>query len=44
MFIFRPAKECSPAHVDFTPFDIDQFLMEKLLREVDIDPKIIQLY
>uniref|UniRef100_A0A0K0CVJ2 UDG domain-containing protein n=1 Tax=Angiostrongylus cantonensis TaxID=6313 RepID=A0A0K0CVJ2_ANGCA len=34
--IFRRGKELPP---DFEPFNIDRFLAEKLLKELDIDPK-----
>ncbi|VDO38275.1 unnamed protein product [Haemonchus placei] len=34
--VYRRGKELPP---DFEPFNIDRFLAEKLLKELDIDPK-----
>ncbi|CAB3398070.1 unnamed protein product [Caenorhabditis bovis] len=35
--VYRPEKDIAN---DFVPFDIDRFLAERLLKELDIDPKL----
>ncbi|CAJ0939320.1 unnamed protein product, partial [Mesorhabditis belari] len=39
--VYRPTTDC--ARPDFKPFDIDSFLMERMLKELEIDPKILNL-